>query len=70
MALSAIDANGAIPCGSLACPNGVELDHVVVVCCIRLHGYISNRLVGPLCAIVPLLLAGVAFSVTGQTLFT
>ena len=66
----AIDANGAIPRGSLVCPNGVEIDHVIVVCCIRLHGYISNRLVEALCTIVLFLLAGMAFGVMGWTLLT
>ena len=59
-----INADGTVPHGGLVCTDGVEIGSVVVVCCIRLPGYVSNRLVEALCAIVPLLVAGVAFSVT------
>ena len=63
-----INADGTVPHGGLVCTDGVEIGSVVVVCCIRLPGYVSNRLVEALCAIVPLLVAGVAFSVTGWAL--
>ena len=60
-----INMNGTVPHGGPVCTDGVEIGSAIVVCCIRLLGYVSNRLVEALCTIVPLLFAGVAFSVTG-----
>ena len=64
----AINLNGTVPHGGLVCTDGVDIGSVVVVCCIRLPGFLSNRLVEALCAIVPLLFAGVEFSVMGWAL--